>query len=68
MIQEWMETYEEEFEGSQPPLLSKLKILTDTGKKIGTYRKIGMSFFENLFRPIVDRRLQIAPARGRQGF
>jgi hypothetical protein len=50
MIREWMETYEEEFEGSQPPLLSKLKILSDTALKIEPYKKRGMRFLKNFFK------------------
>ena len=45
-----METYEEEFEGSQPPLFSKLKILTDTEIKIEPYKRRGMKFLKNFFR------------------
>jgi GMP synthase-like glutamine amidotransferase len=50
MIREWMETYEEEFEGSQPPLLSKIKILTDTEIKIEPYTRRGMKFLKDFFR------------------
>jgi len=50
MITKWMETYEEEFEGSQPPLLSKLKILSDTELKIEPYKKRGMRFLKNFFK------------------
>jgi GMP synthase-like glutamine amidotransferase len=50
MIREWMETYEEEFEGPQPPLLSKLRILADTESKIEPYRRMGMTFLKNFFR------------------
>jgi GMP synthase (glutamine-hydrolysing) len=49
MIREWMESYELEFEGSQPLLLSKLKILTETERKIETYKKRGMSFLKGFF-------------------
>jgi len=56
MIREWMKTYEEEFNGSQTPLVPKLKILSETEKKIGAYEKRGMSFFKNFFTRIVDRR------------
>jgi len=52
MIREWMESYELEFDGSQPPLLSKLKILTETERKIETYKKRGMSFLKRFFRTI----------------
>jgi GMP synthase-like glutamine amidotransferase len=50
IIREWMETYEGEFEGSQPPLLSKLKILGDTQAKIEHYKRMGMTFLKNFFR------------------
>jgi GMP synthase (glutamine-hydrolysing) len=50
MITEWIKTYEEEFEGSQPLLLSKLKILSDTELEIEPYRKIGIKFLKNFFR------------------
>jgi len=49
MIKEWMKTYEEEFEGSQPPLFSKLKILTDTAIRIETYTRRGMEFLKDFF-------------------
>jgi len=50
IIREWMESYEEEFEGPQPPLLSKLKILADTQAKIEPYKRMGMTFLKNFFR------------------
>jgi GMP synthase-like glutamine amidotransferase len=50
MIRDWMKTYEEEFNGSKTPLLPKLKILSETEKKIGTYQKRGMEFFKNFFK------------------
>jgi GMP synthase (glutamine-hydrolysing) len=50
MICKWMKTYEEEFEGTQPPLFSKLKILTETGRKTETLKKCGVNFFKNFFR------------------
>jgi GMP synthase (glutamine-hydrolysing) len=50
MIQEWMKTYEEEFDRSQTPLLSKLKIVTETERKIEIYKKRGVFFFTNFFR------------------
>ena len=50
IIRELMETYEEEFEGPQLPLISKLKILADTKAKIGPYKKMGMTFLKNFFR------------------
>lgn len=52
MIREWMESYELEFDGSQPPLLSKLKILTETERKIETYKKRRMSFLKRFFSTI----------------
>jgi len=56
MIREWMKTYEEEFNGSQTPLVPKLRILCDTERKIGPYKKRGMKFFKNFFTEIADRR------------
>jgi len=51
MIQEWMETYEEEFKGLQStPLFSKAEIMTKTAIKIETYTKRGMKFLKNFFR------------------
>jgi GMP synthase (glutamine-hydrolysing) len=50
MTREWMKTYEKELWESQPPLFSKLKILTDTEMKIEAYKKRGMSFFENYLK------------------
>jgi len=50
MIREWMENYKEEFEESQPPLLSKLKILSDTELKIEPYKKRGIKFLKNFLR------------------
>ncbi len=50
IIQSWMETYEEEWEGSEKPLFSKDEILTETEMKINTYTKNGMKFFRNLFK------------------
>ncbi len=47
MIREWMKTYEEEFNGSQTPLLPKLKILSETERKIGIYKKRGSEFFRD---------------------
>ncbi len=49
MIQEWTKTYQEEFKGPQPSLLSKLKILSDTELKIDSYTKWGLKFFKNFF-------------------
>lgn len=56
MIREWMKTYEEEFNGSQAPLLPKLKILSETERKIGAYKKRGMKFFKSFSTEIADRR------------
>jgi GMP synthase-like glutamine amidotransferase len=50
MIWEWMENYKEEFEGSQPLLLSKLKIMADTELKIEPYKKRGIKFLKNFLR------------------
>ena len=50
MIQEWMESYEEELKGSQPHLFSKSRILTDTAIKIETYTRRGMEFLSNFFK------------------
>jgi len=50
IIREWMETYEEELEGPQPPLISKLKLLADTEAKIEPYKRMGMTFLKNFFR------------------
>ena len=50
MIREWMETYEEEFEGRQPPLLSKLKILADTELKFEPYKEMGLKFLRSFFK------------------
>ena len=50
MIQEWMKTYEEGFEGAPPPLFSKLKILTETERRIETFKEWGSNFFKNFFR------------------
>jgi GMP synthase (glutamine-hydrolysing) len=50
MIREWVDTYEEEFEGPQPPLLSKLKILADTELKIKPYKEMGAKFLKSFFR------------------
>jgi GMP synthase-like glutamine amidotransferase len=50
MIQEWMETYEEEFGGIQTPPSSRTEILTETEIKIETYTRRGMKFLRNFFR------------------
>jgi GMP synthase (glutamine-hydrolysing) len=50
MIQEWMETYEEEFKGLQsPPPFSRAEIMTETEIKIETYMRRGMKFLKNFF-------------------
>jgi GMP synthase (glutamine-hydrolysing) len=50
MIQEWMETYEEEFKGLQlPPPFSKAEIMTETEIKIETYTRRGMDFLKHFF-------------------
>jgi len=54
MIREWMKTYKEELNGSQTPLLAKLKILSDTERKMGAYKKRGMRFFENFLRQTLN--------------
>jgi GMP synthase-like glutamine amidotransferase len=50
MIREWMETYEEEFEGLESPLLSKQDILVDTELKINPYKEMGMKFLKSFFK------------------
>jgi GMP synthase-like glutamine amidotransferase len=50
MIRGWIETYKEEFEESQTPLLTKLKILADTELKIEPYRKRGMEILRKFFK------------------
>jgi GMP synthase (glutamine-hydrolysing) len=51
MIQEWVETYEEEFKGLQsPPPFSKAEIMTETEIKIETYTRRGMKFLKSFFR------------------
>jgi GMP synthase-like glutamine amidotransferase len=50
MIRDWMETYEEEFEGLPSPPSSRVKILEDTEVKIELYKKMGMTFLKNFFR------------------
>jgi GMP synthase (glutamine-hydrolysing) len=61
MIREWMKTYEEEFNGSQTPLVPKLKILCETEKKIGPYKRRGVRFFRNFFITIADPKSQLQP-------
>jgi GMP synthase (glutamine-hydrolysing) len=56
MIRKWMKTYEEEFNGSRIPLLPKLKILSETEEKIGTYERRGVRFFKNFFTKIAGPR------------
>jgi hypothetical protein len=50
MIREWMESYEQEFEGPRPPPSSKLRILADTDVKIEPYRIMGMKFLKSFLR------------------
>jgi GMP synthase (glutamine-hydrolysing) len=50
MIRQWMETYEDEFEGTLLPPSSKIKILADTQAKIKLYQRMGMKFLKNFFR------------------
>jgi GMP synthase-like glutamine amidotransferase len=50
MIREWMETYEEDFQGTLPPLSSKPRILADTESKINPYKEVGLKFFRSFFR------------------
>ncbi len=46
MIREWMKDYKEEFEESQTPLASKLKILSETERKIEASKERGINFFK----------------------
>jgi len=55
MIREWMETYEEEFEGSTPPPCSKEEILVETEKKIDDYKKRGISFLNQFFKQVIQK-------------
>jgi hypothetical protein len=50
-----MKTYEDEFNGSQAPLLPKLRILSETERKIGAYQKRGMSFFKEFLKQFKER-------------
>jgi len=50
MVQGWMETYEEEFEGSYYPFPSKQKILSDTESKIEPSKKRGDELLRNFFK------------------
>jgi GMP synthase (glutamine-hydrolysing) len=54
MIREWMKTYEDKFNGFQTPLVPKLKILSETERKIGAYKKRGIKFFKNVFRQTLN--------------
>jgi GMP synthase-like glutamine amidotransferase len=54
MIRDWMKAYEEEFNGSKTPLLPKLRILSETEKKVGDYKKMGSKFFKNFFRQTLN--------------
>lgn len=56
MIHQWMKTYDEEFNGSQTPLMPKLKILSDTERKITVSEKRGIRFFKTFLAEIADRR------------
>jgi len=50
MIQEWVETYEEEFKGPQAsPPSSKAEIMNETEIKIETYIRRGISFLTKFF-------------------
>jgi len=50
MIQEWIETYEEEFKGPQAsPPSSKAEIMNETEIKIETYIRRGISFLTKFF-------------------
>ncbi len=51
MIKEWLQIYEEELKGSQPPLFSKFRILIDTEINIENYTRRGMKFVKELFGP-----------------
>jgi GMP synthase-like glutamine amidotransferase len=50
MIQEWMETYEEEFRGSSPNSFSKVEILSKTEMAVAAYTKMGISFLTKFFK------------------
>jgi GMP synthase-like glutamine amidotransferase len=50
MILEWMKTYNEEFKGSQAPLLPKLNILADTEQKMDDFKERGLRFLKNFFK------------------
>jgi GMP synthase-like glutamine amidotransferase len=55
MIQEWMETYEDEF--AHHPPRSRNEIMIETETMIEIYTRRGMNFFINFFSRIADRRL-----------
>ena len=50
MIKDWMYTYEEELEGYEMLLFSKMKLLTDTAIEIENYTRRGMKFLKKFFR------------------
>jgi GMP synthase-like glutamine amidotransferase len=51
MIQEWIETYEEEFKDPHTLLpFSKAEIMTETEIKIETYTRRGIKFLNNFFK------------------
>jgi len=50
IIRQWVESYEQEFEGPHPPLSSKQRIFADTQAKIELYKKMGMRFLKSFFR------------------
>jgi GMP synthase (glutamine-hydrolysing) len=51
MIQEWMETYEEEFKDLHTlPPFSKAEIMTETEIKIEAYTRRGIKFLNNFFK------------------
>jgi len=51
MILKWMESYEEEFENSQKPIFSKSEILAQTERTFEGYKRMGMKFLKNFFKP-----------------
>jgi GMP synthase-like glutamine amidotransferase len=52
MIQEWMKTYDEEFNGSQAPLLPKLRILAETEQKMDDFKERGLGFLKHFFKSL----------------
>jgi GMP synthase-like glutamine amidotransferase len=50
MIQEWMKTYDEEFNGAQTPLLPKLKLIAETEQRMDDFKERGLGFLRNFFR------------------